>query len=259
MQKVSVIIPVYNRTFSIRDAVESVLIQSIKPSEIIVIDDGSSFNMEKYLKNYLSHIKLITLKENKGVSAARNEGIKAANGEYISFLDSDDLFLPKKLEYQIKFMQENNYLVSHTDEFWFRKGKWINQGKTNKRYGGYILDKILDKCRISPSSLIVHKSVFDEAGMFDEDLRVCEDYELSLRIALKYKVGYLEKKLIIKRAIEENSLSAGIKHIEYIRYGILEKLYRNNLSVLDLNIKSVIEKELERKKHIISPFFKNNQ
>lgn len=254
MQKVSVIIPVYNRTFSIRDAIESVLIQSIKPSEIIVIDDGSSFNMEKYLKNYLSHIKLITFKENKGVSAARNEGIKAANGEYISFLDSDDLFLPKKLEYQLRFMQENNYLVSHTDEFWFRQGKWINQGKTNKRYGGYILDKILDKCRISPSSLIVHKSVFDEAGLFDEDLRVCEDYELSLRIALKYNVGYLKKKLIIKRAVEENSLSAGIRHIEYIRYNILCNFYEKNKQKLNIHDKEKVEKEILRKKQIISKF-----
>lgn len=254
MQKVSVIIPVYNRTFSIRDAVESVLIQSIKPSEIIVIDDGSSFNMQSYLKNYLSHINLITLEENKGVSFARNTGIKAARGEYIAFLDSDDLFLPEKLSCQIQFMQENNYLVSHTNEFWYRKGKWINQGKTNNRYGGFILDKILDKCRISPSSLIVHKSVFDEAGMFNEDLRVCEDYELSLRIAARFKIGYLEKKLIIKRAVEENSLSAGILHIEYIRYNILCNFYEENKSFLSTSDREKVEKEILRKQQIISKF-----
>lgn len=254
MHTVSVIIPVYNRTFSIRDAVESVLIQSIKPSEIIVIDDGSSFNMASYLKNYMHHIRLIKLNENKGVSFARNTGIKAASGEYIAFLDSDDLFLPEKLEYQINYMAENNLLISHTDEFWYRKDRWANQGKSNKRYGGYIFDKILDKCRISPSSLIVHKSVFDEAGYFNEDLRVCEDYEISLRFALKYKIGYLEKKLIIKRAVEENSLSAGISHIEYIRYEILEKLYRENANILDKNTKIILINELERKKNIIKPF-----
>lgn len=254
MHTVSVIIPVYNRTFSIRDAVESVLIQSIKPSEIIVIDDGSSFNMASYLKNYMHHISLIKLNENKGVSFARNTGIKAASGEYIAFLDSDDLFLPKKLEYQISYMAENNLLISHTDEFWYRKDRWVNQGKSNKRYGGYIFDKILDKCRISPSSLIVHKSVFDEAGYFNEDLRVCEDYEISLRFALKYKIGYLGKKLIIKRAVEENSLSAGISHIEYIRYEILEKLYRDNANILDKNTKIILINEFERKKNIIKPF-----
>ncbi len=254
MKTVSVIIPVYNRTFSVRDAIESVLIQSVKPSEIIVIDDGSSFDMALYLKSYMQHIHLIKLNENKGVSFARNTGIKAASGEYIAFLDSDDLFLPKKLEYQINYMVENDLYISHTDEFWYRKDRWVNQGKSNKRYGGYIFDKILDKCRISPSSLIVHKSVFDEAGYFNENLRVCEDYEISLRFALKYKIGYLEKKLIIKRAVEKNSLSAGIKHIEYIRYEILEKLYRDINNILDLNSKIAIMNEIKRKKHIISPF-----
>lgn len=254
MKTVSVIIPVYNRTFSVRDAIESVLIQSVKPSEIIVIDDGSSFDMVLYLKSYMQHIHLIKLNENKGVSFARNTGIKAASGEYIAFLDSDDLFLPKKLEYQINYMVENDLYISHTDEFWYRKDRWVNQGKSNKRYGGYIFDKILDKCRISPSSLIVHKSVFDEAGYFNENLRVCEDYEISLRFALKYKIGYLEKKLIIKRAVEKNSLSAGIKHIEYIRYEILEKLYRENANILDKNTKIILINELERKKNIIKPF-----
>lgn len=254
MNTVSVIIPVYNRTFSIRDAVESVLIQSIKPSEIIVIDDGSSFDTASYLKNYMHHIRLIKLNKNEGVSFARNTGIKAACGEYIAFLDSDDLFLPKKLECQINYMAENNLLISHTDEFWYRKDSWVNQGKSNKRYGGYIFDKILDKCRISPSSLIVHKSVFDKSGYFNEDLKVCEDYEISLRFALKYKIGYLEKKLIIKRAVEENSLSAGICHIEYIRYEILEKLYRKINNTLDLNSKNALIREIERKKQIISPF-----
>ncbi len=254
MNTVSVIIPVYNRAFSIRDAVESVLIQSIKPSEIIVIDDGSSFDTASYLKNYMHHIRLIKLNKNKGVSFARNTGIKAACGEYIAFLDSDDLFLPEKLECQINYMAENNLLISHTDEFWYRKDSWVNQGKSNKRYGGYIFDKILDKCRISPSSLIVHKSVFDKSGYFNEDLKVCEDYEISLRFALKYKIGYLEKKLIIKRAVEENSLSAGICHIEYIRYEILEKLYRKINNTLDLNSKNALIREIERKKQIISPF-----
>ena len=123
MKTVSVIIPVYNRTFSIRDAVESVLIQSVKPSEIIVIDDGSSFDMVLYLKNYMQHIRLIKLNENKGISFARNTGIKAACSEYIAFLDSDDLFLPEKLEYQLNYMAENNLYISHTDEFWYRKDR----------------------------------------------------------------------------------------------------------------------------------------
>lgn len=151
-------------------------------------------------------------------------------------------------------MNKNDLYISHTNEFWYRKDRWVNQGKNNKRYGGYIFDKILDKCRISPSSLIVHKSVFDEAGLFDEDLRVCEDYEISIRFALKYKIGYIEEKLIIKRAIEENSLSANIEHIEYIRYSILERIYKNMKNGLDLTSQQALINEINRKKHIISPF-----
>mgnify|MGYP003373179354 FL=1 len=99
MDTVSVIIPVYNRDYSLRDAIESIIIQSYKPSEIIVIDDGSFFNIVDILKNYKSHIKFIKLNNNKGVSSARNKGIENATGNYIAFLDSDDIFLPKKLKH----------------------------------------------------------------------------------------------------------------------------------------------------------------
>lgn len=254
MDTVSVIIPVYNRDYSLRDAIESIIIQSYKPSEIIVIDDGSFFNIVDILKNYKSHIKFIKLNNNKGVSSARNKGIENATGNYIAFLDSDDIFLPKKIETQLKFMQDNNFLISHTNEFWYKKDRYINQGKTNNRYGGYILDKILDKCRISPSSLMVHKSIFDNVGLFNEDLKVCEDYEFSMRVALKYNVGYLKNKLIIKRAVEENSLSASIKHIEYIRYNILNDFYNQNKEYIDNKDKKYILQEIQRKRDIISPF-----
>lgn len=254
MDTVSVIIPVYNRDYSLRDAIESVIIQSYKPSEIIVIDDGSFFNIEDILKNYKSHIKFIKLNNNKGVSSARNEGIKNATGDYIAFLDSDDIFLPKKIETQLKFMQDNNFLISHTNEFWYKKDRYINQGKTNDRYGGDILDKILDKCRISPSSLMVHKSIFDNVGLFNEDLKVCEDYEFSMRVALKYNVGYLKNKLIIKRAVEENSLSASIKHIEYIRYNILNDFYNQNQDKLSINHNTAIKNEIKRKENIVKVF-----
>lgn len=252
MDSVSVIIPVYNRDSSLKDAVESILLQTYKPSEIIIIDDGSFLSAENVLKNYAGHVKIIRLGNNKGVSAARNKGILESKGDYIAFLDSDDVFLPEKLEYQIKFMKENNYKISHTNEFWYRKDRWVNQVKSSQRYGGKILDKILDKCRISPSSLIIKKDVFEKTGLFDESLRVCEDYDISLRFALFYDIGYLDKKLIIKRAIEENSLSAAIKYIEYIRYNILSNFYENYKSMVDKKDKKSILVEISRKESIIT-------
>lgn len=251
MDSVSVIIPVYNRNNSLKDAVESILLQTYKPSEIIIIDDGSFLPVENILKNYKSHVKIIRLESNQGVSSARNKGIIESKGDYIAFLDSDDIFLPEKIEYQINFMKENNYKISHTNEFWYRKDRWVNQVKTSQRYGGKILDKILDKCRVSPSSLIVKKEVFEKTGLFDSSLKVCEDYDISLRFGLFYEIGYLDKKLIIKRAIEENSLSASIKHIEYIRYNILKNFYEKYETQFDSLIKESVIKELNRKHSII--------
>lgn len=256
MDDVSVIIPVYNRNYSLKDAVESVLIQTYKPSEIIIIDDGSFFSVENILKNYNNHIKIIHHERNKGVSAARNTGISASKGRYIAFLDSDDIFLPQKLEWQINFMKENNYHISHTNEFWYKKDRFINQNKKSKRYGGKILDKILDKCRVSPSSLIVERKVFEKCGLFDEKLDVCEDYDISLRFALDYTIGYLDKKLIIKRAIEENSLSDAIKHIEYIRYNILKKFYERYEDRFNTEEKESVLSELQRKNSIIKENFR---
>lgn len=256
MDDVSVIIPVYNRDYSLRDAVESVLIQTYKPSEIIIIDDGSFFQAKDILKNYKNNIKIIRHEKNKGVSASRNTGILASSSKYIAFLDSDDIFLPEKLELQINFMKENNYQISHTNEFWYKKDRFINQNKKSKRYGGKILDKILDKCRVSPSSLIVERKVFEKSGLFDETLDVCEDYEISLRFALHYEIGYLDKNLIIKRAIEENSLSAAINHIEHIRYNILKNFYKKYEDRFNREEKEALLCELQRKNSIIKENFR---
>lgn len=256
MDDVSVIIPVYNRDYSLRDAVESVLIQTYKPSEIIIIDDGSFFPAKDILKNYKNHINIIRHEENKGVSASRNTGILASSSKYIAFLDSDDIFLPEKLELQINFMKENNYQISHTNEFWYKKDRFINQNKKSKRYGGKILDKILDKCRVSPSSLIVENKVFEKCGLFDETLDVCEDYDISLRFALEYEIGYLDKNLIIKRAIEDNSLSAAINHIEYIRYNILKNFYERYVDRFNIKEKEAVLCELQRKNSIVKEEFR---
>ncbi len=256
MSDISVIIPVYNRDISLKDAVESVLLQTYKPSEIIVIDDGSFFSAKEILKNYLNHVKIINHLSNTGVSSARNTGIINSSTKYIAFLDSDDIFLPNKLEMQLKFMKDNGYKISHTNEFWYRIDKWVNQVKSSQRYGGNIFEKILDKCRISPSSLMVEKKIFEKTGLFNTYLKVCEDYDISLRFALFYNIGYLDRKLIIKRAVEENSLSASIKHIEYIRYNILKNFYDIYKEKLSEEQSNAVLKEIDRKSQIIKPSYR---
>jgi len=209
----SVIIPVYNRTVTLKSAIESVLCQSFKDFEIIVVDDGSNDSVAKSLKPYMGLIHYIRIDKNKGVSHARNIGIKASNGQYIAFLDSDDLWLPNKLQAQCNELNKTGLQVCHTNEFWYRKDKFVNQGKKHNRYGGKIFDKVLDFCRISPSSVAIEKRAFDSCGMFNEKMRTCEDYDLWLRLTSKFDICYLPEKLIIKRAISDDQLSDTITHI----------------------------------------------
>lgn len=243
------IIPAYNRPGLVKDAVESVFHQRKNVSEIIVVDDASDIPLKNILTAYLSRIKLITLPENKGVSYARNCGVKASTGNYVAFLDSDDLWLPDKAEEQITFMKDGGYKFSHTGEFWLRMGKWVNQGNKHTKYGGDIFCKILDKCRTSPSSMMFERSFFESLLGFNENLRVCEDYDLALRASAVYEAGYLDEKLIIKRAVSDNSLSASINHIESVRLNILETVI-NTASLSSEHI-ACAEKELLRKRGIV--------
>ncbi len=245
---VCVVIPVYNRRLIVKDAIESVLMQTYKNVNLILVNDASTDDVIDHTKIYSPRVQVITHNKNMGVSFARNTGISNANTDFIAFLDSDDIFLPEKLQYQIDSILSKNLLISHTNEFWYRAGKWLSSERV-ERYGGDIFTTSLDKCRMSPSSMIIHKSVFDDIGMFDTSLKVCEDYEWILRATLKYNVDYVEKKLLIKRAITNDQLS-NIKHIESIRLQILENFAKNH-QVHDEAKYTALQKELERKKSIV--------
>lgn len=247
---VSVVIPVYNRASSLKDAVESVFSQKYSNIEIIVVDDGSDENVKKCLKSYMARIKYIRMENNRGVSSARNLGIDRAKGDYIAFLDSDDLWLPEKLEEQIKVMEEERTLICHTDEFWYKKDKFVNQGARHEKYGGWIFPSILDICRISPSSVIMHKKVLEKSGKFDENLFACEDYDLWLRIVSRFKISYLPTKLVVKRAYLNDQLSLNVPYLEYYRLLSLIKFVRKNCRLSYSYLKAVYS-EIERKYNIV--------
>ncbi len=249
--KISVIIPVYNRVESLKTAIESVFCQSYKNYEIIIVDDGSEKPIKNFIFPYLHRIRLIELSKNKGVSFARNIGIENAKGDYVAFLDSDDIWLPFKLALQVDFIKENDFKIVHTDEFWWKKGKFVNQGKRHTKYGGNIFSKVLDICRISPSSVLIEKQVFDKVGKFDKNLKACEDYDLWLRITSYFEIGYIPIKSIIKRFYLENHLSFEIKHLEYLRLLSLCKfLYKNDY--LNFSDKGAVYKEITEKFNIVS-------
>ena len=224
---ISVIIPTFNRRHTLKRAISSVLNQTLKPVEIIVVDDGSTDGTDEWLQLYHPSIKLIS-QSNSGVSSARNIGIQHAQTDWISLLDSDDEWLKDKLEKQVNILLKNsNILFCHTDEIWVRNGVRVNQGKKHQKHGGMIFENCLDICRISPSSSLFHRSLLDDVGFFDEELKVCEDYDLWLRITVKYPVLYLDEPLIIKYGGHKNQLSKVPEGIERYRIQTLEKLKQN--------------------------------
>jgi pentatricopeptide repeat protein len=167
--------------------------------------------------------------ENSGVSRARNLGIRIARGRYLSFLDSDDLWLREKLETQVRFLDTNpHYAICYTDELWVRRGRLVNPKKVHAKYSGWIFDRCLPLCIISPSSAVMRREVLDAVGDFDEDLPVCEDYDLWLRIASRFPVFFIDKKLIVKRGGHADQLSNRSWGNDRYRVAALEKQLSQN-------------------------------
>ena len=226
--KISVIIPTFNRKYVLHRAIESVANQTRPPIEIIVVDDGSTDGTKDWLANSFPSVKYI-YQDNKCVSFARNIGIEVSKGSWVSFLDSDDEWMPTKLEEQESYIIENPEIkFCHTNEIWIRNGVRVNQMKKHQKYGGDIFEKCLDICRISPSSVLIKKDVFDEIGLFDESLRVCEDYDMWLRYTSRFPVLFLDRQLIIKYGGHSDQLSRVNSGIEQYRIRSLEKLLRSN-------------------------------
>ncbi len=205
--QVSVIIPTYNRRSRLKTAIDSVLGQSFQDYEIIVVDDGSTDGTAGLLKSYGDRIMIIR-QDNKGVSAARNTGIRASRAELIALLDSDDHWLARKLEHQVDlFKARPEALICQTEEIWIRNGRRVNAGRRHRKYPGMIFEKTLPLCLISPSAVMMRRSLLDEVGLFDETLPACEDYDLWLRVTWKYPVHLIETPLIVKNGGHADQLS----------------------------------------------------
>src|SRR4030042_2875032 len=161
MPKVSVIIPTYNRLPMLKEAVDSVLAQGFEDIELMVVDDGSTDGTAEELKRYGGRVNLSQHPVNKGGSAARNKGLLHARGKYIAFLDSDDLWVKGNLKIQVAFLDDNpHYPLCYTDEIWIRKGKRVNPKLKHAKYSGWIFEKCLPLCTISPSSALMRRILF---------------------------------------------------------------------------------------------------
>jgi glycosyltransferase involved in cell wall biosynthesis len=221
---VSVIVPTYNRRHLVGRALDSIATQTRAPSEVIVVDDGSSDDTLETLRREYPSVTVLE-QAHAGVSAARNRGIEHSHGDWIAFLDSDDEWLPEKLARQhAAIVSESTMLLSHTEEIWVRNGIRVNPKRRHAKRGGSIFEHCLPLCCMSPSSLIVHRTVLEDVGVFDEALPACEDYDLWLRITNRYPVLFLNKPLVVKHGGHADQLSHRYWGMDRFRITALEKL-----------------------------------
>lgn len=226
---ISVIIPTFNRRRTVGRAVQSVLDQSFSDFELIVVDDRSSDGTVSLLRErFHDHrMRILGLEHHRGVSAARNEGVKAARGDWIAFLDSDDEWHSDKLARQWHYHREHpDFRIGQTREIWVRHGRRVNSPRSHQKFEGDLFAASLQRCMITPSSVLLHRRLFLEVGGFNEALPACEDYDLWLRITARYHVGLVDEYLLTRYGGHEDQLSATVPVLDRFRIrsliGLLE-------------------------------------
>ena len=242
---ISVIIPSYNRAAFLERAMTSVLDQSLRDLELIIVDDGSEDQTREIVRLFKDKRLYYYYQKNKGVSAARNFGISKASGQYLALLDSDDYWLPKKLEFQLKFMRKGGYKISQTGELWIRNGKRVNPGNKHQKPSGWIFEKSLELCLVSPSCVVMDMDLVHQGYVFNENLMACEDYDLWLRISLEYPVGLLPLDLTVRTGGHADQLSGKIIGLDLFRIYSLLGLDKN--AGLSFDKKKMLRQVLLRK------------
>jgi glycosyltransferase involved in cell wall biosynthesis len=231
MPKVSVIIPTHNRAELLKRAIQSVLNQTYQDFELIVVDDGSTDNTEEVVRS-LNDEKLRYLRhdKNRGAGAARNTGIRAAEGRYVAFQDSDDEWLPAKLEKQIRIIESapSEVGVVYTG-FWRiedHKKVYIPSPRITPKEGN-IHDILLKGNFIGTPVALVKRECFDRAGIFDEKLPKLEDWELWIRISKYYQFRYIDEPLVISYLTQGGvNEQGGLTQLQALK-SILEKYFED--------------------------------
>jgi len=229
MESISVVIPTFNREHCINRALDSVLAQSYLPTEIVVVDDGSTDSTATLISKH---------------------GIRESIGEWVAFLDSDDEWLPQKLERQFVASKEaSDYRLVHCDEIWIRNGKRVNAMNKHEKSGGHIFEKCLPLCAISPSAAVIKRDLLLEVGLFDEALPACEDYDLWLKICSREPVLYVEEKLLVKYGGHDDQLSRKHWGMDRFRVTALSNLVLTG--ALNVDQQTASKKMLIEKCHIL--------
>jgi glycosyltransferase involved in cell wall biosynthesis len=250
MPFISVIIPTYNRKDLLPRAINSVRDQTYTDFELIVVDDASEDEtgaLECFTDDQPS-IHSIRFPCHRGVSAARNIGVAQSKGPWICFLDSDDVWHKNKLKKQVLWHNAHKeFRIFQTQELWIRNGVRVNPPKTHAKIHGLQFKENLERCMITPSSVMIEKRLFLESGGFNESLPACEDYDLWLRITSTHPVGLLDEPLLIRYGGHDDQLSAIMPVLDRFRIrSILDCLNRGKLSKeqVDLARQQLVKKAL---------------
>jgi glycosyltransferase involved in cell wall biosynthesis len=264
----SIIIPTYNRKDFLKIAVSSVLYQTFSDFELIVVDDGSADSTSKLMCSFKDK-RIIYLKgTHHGVSWARNQGLKKAKGEFICFLDSDDRFRMHKLEITYEYIKKYpQYKIFHTEEIWYRNGKLLPQKAYHKKPSGFVFENAVKLCCISISTAAIKKEIFDEVGLFDENLPACEDYDFWLRVTSRYPVFLIPHYLTIKEGGHLDQQSKKYPALDRFRIYALKKIleegnldtkkYKIALEELKNKCRIYIQGAKKRKKYQEVKYYQN--
>ena len=231
---VSVIIPTFNRGRLLKKAIDSVLNQTHTDLELIIVDDGSDDDtpamIDWYQKRNQQKIIFVQQK-NRGPAAARNQGLAAARHDFIAFLDSDDWLQPDKIRLQVAAMQkEPDYLISHTEEVWYRDGKLLNQKVKHRKESGFIFARCLDLCAVSMSTVMIRRQLIEQVGLFDEQLPCCEDYDYWLRASVKHPFYLINRPLTSKEGGRPDQVSFIHRTgIDKYRIRVIEKILASGM------------------------------
>jgi len=230
MAKVSVLMPVYNQEKYLRYALDSVMFQTFKDFEVVIISDASTDGtldiLNQYRKQHPEKIRIFTQRRNKGVAASLNWGLKKTEGEYIARIDSDDVWAIDKLEKQVEVLDSDSelYLLATDKQYINYKGEFHNH-KTDEPIFSYqnIKRNILKNNFICHSSVMFRRSIIDSVGFYNEKYKNSEDYEYWLRIIKQHKVEILPEKLTFYRVY--NEMTSLMRRKEQIRYAIKAKRF----------------------------------
>jgi len=254
---ISVIVPVYNRLELLKEALHSIDKQTYTDFEVLIADDGSTDGSREWAEEWVKNRcgQVFPLEHSGFPGLVRNRAAEKAQGDWLAFLDSDDLWKPDKLQKQIEKIEEHPTIpLWHCREIWQRQNRIVSQRKQRHQREGSIFSDALIKCIIGPSTVLIRKDLWQQCGGFREDLEIAEDYELWLRLCSRVEVGYLDEALTIKRAGDWDQLSEKYGQIEVFRIEGLRYLVESRWFASEVNAETqqLAEEELVRKCRIYS-------